>query len=363
MLIGYVVAGYSGTMRVLHTADLHLREDDAATINALEELLSKAEEHEVDILTISGDIFHTAKDANALRPQIRSLFSDNPFDILAIPGNHDADVYEENLDFGQDIDVLVNKPTTNRSYDDAEFIGVPYTEELTDDLFSTLSSTEETDQTQFLLLHCTLDIGFSSSDVGEEDSTEYFPVTKSVLAKLGYDYVLAGHIHATVREVPLSNGGEFIYPGSPISHSTKETGRRHAVLIDTEEDRTRSIPLDTYYFDRFTETVRPGEEGEVIQSIQRWVDQRDDEYSELQISVDGFIDQEETEFQQSLNEAAGTASVTNETREVSDVLEHPLYQQFRDELEEEEDLADKDAVRTRVIQVLSRLLAGREIRP
>jgi hypothetical protein len=141
-------------------------------------------------------------------------------------------------------------------------------------------------------------------------------------------------------------------------------------LIDTDEGHARSIPLDTYYFDRFTETVRPGEEDEVIEAIQQWVSERDDEHSDLEIFVDGFIEWEEAEFRDLLDEAAGSATVTNESREVSEVLEHSLYQQFLDELDEEdidnlEDDSglDDDAVRTRVIQVLSRLIAGREIRP
>jgi len=356
-------------MRVLHTADVHLQQDDDRTLDGLEEVLAKAEQHDVDVLTIAGDIFGTSEDANALRPRLRTLFSDTAFDIIAIPGNHDADVYEENLDLGQDFDILVDRPLEECRYDDTVFAGVPYTDELTEELFSSLSREEDEEGARFLLLHCTLDIGFISGEAGPEDATEYFPVTKSTLAKFGYDYVLAGHIHSAVRKVPLANGGTFIYPGSPVSHSTKETGRRHAVLIDTDEGHARSIPLDTYYFDRFTETVRPGEEDDVIEAIQQWVSERDDEHSDIEIFVDGFIEREEAEFQDLLDEAAGSATVTNESREVSEVLEHSLYQQFLDELDEEdidnlEDDSglDDDAVRTRVIQVLSRLLAGREIR-
>lgn len=351
-------------MRVIHTADIHLKEHDDRTIAALEDILAKTAQHDADVLTIGGDIFHTPEDANALRPRLRTLFSDTGFDIIAIPGNHDAEVYKENLDFGQDIDVLVDPPFEDRQYDDAIFVGVPYTDELTEDLFSQLSREDNQEQTSFLLLHCTLDIGFGSGEAGEEDATEYFPVTKSTLAKLGYDYVLAGHIHSSVREVPLANGGAFIYPGSPMSHSTKETGRRHAVLIDTDDQQVRSIPLDTYYFDRYTDTVRPGEEDEVLDAIQQWVTERDNEYSDLEVVIDGFIDREESEFRDSLVEAAGPATISNETREVTEVLEHPLYQQFVDELNDE-DLGEleEETVRTRVIQVLSRLLARREIRP
>jgi exonuclease SbcD len=351
-------------MRILHTADLHLQTDDERTIAALEDVLTKAAQYDVDALTIAGDIFDSPQDANELRPRLRTLFSDNPFDIIAIPGNHDESVYESNLDFGRDIDILVNSPVEKWLYQDVTVAGVPYTDTLSEELFSALSRPEDEETTSILLLHCTLDIGFGSDEVGDESETAYFPVTKSTLAKLGYDFVLAGHIHSSVRTVPLSNDGTFVYPGSPVSHSTKETGRRHAVLIDTEEQQARSIPLETYYFDRYAATVSPGNEDELVDDIQQWAAERTDAHSDLEIVVDGFITREEDAFRDSLAALEGNAEIVNETRDVSAVLDHPLYQQFEAELDAEDIGAVPEAkVETRVIQVLSRLLAGREIRP
>lgn len=347
-------------MKILHTADLHLRENDPNTVNALEEVITTAEREDIDILSIGGDLFDTPDDAESLRPQLRSLFSNNSFEIVGIPGNHDADVYDENLQFGSDIEFLVQQPFETRSYGDVEVVGVPYTSSMTEELYSNLIERSDSSKTQILLLHCTLDIGFKSSGFGN-DEDEYFPVNKSVLSDLGYDYVLAGHIHSTDREVPLSNGGKFIYPGSPVSHSTKENGQRKVVLIDTSDDSVASLPLDTFYYDRFNETVRPGEEEKLIERIQQWSERHDGKNCQLSVTVDGFIEMDESEFSQRVREAADSADVTNEARLVDQVLNHPLYDRFEDRLEEREEIEEEQEVRERVIEVMSQLLSRREI--
>ncbi len=348
-------------MRLLHTADVHLREDDDRTIEALKTVLDTAAENEVDLVTIGGDLFDSPGDANALRPRLRGLFSDNDFDVVVIPGNHDADVYRDNLEFGQDLEVLVDDPLERREFEDVRITGVPYQSELTEELFSALSLEGTSDRAQLLLLHCTLDIGFGADATGEEAATEYFPVTKSTLASLGYDIVLAGHIHSTVRTLPLAHGGTFVYPGSPVSHSTSETGRRHAVLVDTETEAIRSLPLATYFVDRLERTVRPGEEDKVLDEVEAWVHERDEVYADLTIDIEGFIEREEAAFRADLEHVAGEATIEYDgVRGVAEVLEHPLYRDFERELDD--DIEDRTDIETRVIRVLSELLANREIR-
>lgn len=84
-------------MNILHSGDLHLREDNPRTIEGLEEILTTADRKGVDLVTLSGDLFESAEDADALRPRMRELLQDNPFDILSIPGNHDQDCYRDNI--------------------------------------------------------------------------------------------------------------------------------------------------------------------------------------------------------------------------------------------------------------------------
>lgn len=343
-------------MKILHTADVHLREDDAETVEALKAVLTEAEEKEVNLVTIGGDLLDTPEDAETLRPELRKLLSGNPFEILAIPGNHDEDVYRQNLHFGNDLEILTGTPCSSVEFDGIEIVGVPFTSSMTEDLYSRLKEKDG----DVLLLHCTLDIGFQSGAVGEDEG-RYFPVRKATLAELGFEYVLAGHIHSQVREVPLDNGGTFVYPGSPVSHSTKEEGRRHAILIDTDEGNLSTIALDTFYHDSLSELVRPGEEDQVLEEVREWVSRRENDDCKLEISIDGFIDWDENEFDEELDEASGPVEPNNKTRSATPVLEHPLYQRFTEKLEEKSDDNDEEIVKNRVIEVLSQLLAQNKV--
>lgn len=347
-------------MKILHTADLHLRTDEEKTVDALRDVLQKAAANDVDLLTIGGDVFDSPGDADALRPELRDLLTGNPFDIVAIPGNHDEDVYRKNLRFGEDLDVLVETPYSATRIDGVEIVGVPFTSSMTEALFSALERRGAADRTQVLLLHCTLDIGFGSAAVGTEEG-RYFPVTKSTLGTFDFDYVLAGHVHSTDREVPLDNGGTFIYPGSPVSHSTTETGRRKAVLIDTEQRNTATIALDTFYHDELSVTIRPGAEADALERIEEWVSRRRDDECDMEISVDGFVDADEDEFYEELAAAAEPVVPDDDTRTVSHVLDHPLYRRFLEKMDERERIEDEEMVRTRVLEVLSRLLAENRV--
>lgn len=347
-------------MNILHTADIHLKSDDDRTIQALETVLDQAADEDVALVTVGGDLFDSTEDAEELRPKLRDLFKDNPFDVIAIPGNHDQEVYKKNLRFGEDLEILVDKPVTVRDLGEVEVVGVPFTSTLTEELYRELQGVGDPAKTQVALLHCTLDIGFLSNDVGVDEGT-YFPVSQATLSEFEFDYILGGHIHSTDREVPLDSGGKFIYPGSPVSHSTSETGKRNAVLIDTDEDRITSVELDTFYHDRYSETVVPGDESRLFEAIQQWVSSRAADDCELTIFVDGYVDRDEDEFYEDLKAAADPVEPKDETRTVSDVLNHPLYQRFNGKLEEQDEVDDEDRVRTQVMDVLSRLLTQNKV--
>lgn len=246
-------------------------------------------------------------------------------------------------------------------YGDIEIIGVPYVDSMSADLFSALQN-HSTDDTQVLLLHCTLDIGFQAAATGEDEGS-YFPITKATLAELDYEYILAGHIHSTDRIVPLDNGGVFIYPGSPVSHTSSETGRRHAVWIDTDTDKIESKELETFYYDTFEATVQPGKEDEVLERLREWLARQDTDRSELSVEVDGYTEWDEDQFYDELVDAAGSVTPTNNTKSVKQVLNHPLYSRFESRLEDRSDIEDPAVIKKRVLEVLSRLLARNEVQP
>jgi len=351
-------------MRLLHTADIHLGRGGDRPLAALDALLDAAAREDVDALTVGGDCFDSVAAADDLRPDLRERFADNPFDVVVVPGNHDVDAFRGNVEFGSDVRVLSADPFETVAVGNGEVVGVPYRERLGDDLFFALR--ERADDDAVLCLHCTLDAGFGASATGGEDEPSYFPVQTETLGDLGYEFVLAGHVHTELYQQKLPNGGLFIYPGSPVSHSWAETGRRHAVVVDTDDANVQPVALETYYRDRLSVTVTPGDDYDVIERVEGWVEGQDAARSDLEVRVDGFTEIDEATFDERLHAAAGPATVVNETRGVAAVLEHPIYADFVDrlddlDLDEFERVDDPEQVEHRLVEALSELLAAGEV--
>lgn len=347
-------------MRILHTSDFHLSEGKPNTVSALEEILRVAKRHSVDLLTIGGDLFESEEDAEALRSKLRGRLSNNGFEIIAIPGNHDREAYAHNLDFGSDITVVTESPFKVITRGDVTIVALPFVESHTRELLSSLREAARLDTVNMLLLHCTLDIGFSTGDFGEEPH-KYFPISTETLSTLGYDFVLAGHFHRTTYIRNIEDKGQFIYSGSPLSHTRKETGKRNAVLIDVQTKKSQSIPLRSFYYDNYTVTVQPGEEDQSLGIMQKWLKKRRKDICSLKLVVDGFIETDEKEFRNRIEEIAAGMEVEHRYRNVSEVLNHPLFNWFTKELDKK-DIAGRGEVRDKVIDAMARLLRSRELR-
>lgn len=349
-------------MRLLHTADVHLRADRPETVDALDAVLAAADGRDVDLVTVGGDLFDRPADVDALRPTLRETFAGAEADVLVIPGNHDAAAFRRSLDFGPGVHALVADPCEVRTEGGVTVVGVPYTETFTEELYGALQDAAPADGPGVLLLHCTLDVGFGRADVGGEDATAYCPVRQATLGELGYDLVLGGHIHSRFDLRRLPGGGTFVYPGSPCSHTAAETGRRRAALVDVEAGRVEGVELPTFYRDRGEWTVRPGEAEAVVEDVGEWTDERAEDACELTVAVDGFVRMPEDEFAERLRAAAGDAEIVNETRDVRPVLDHELYQRFERRLRARDDVEDPAAVEDVVLASLGRLLSAGEVR-
>ena len=334
------------------------------TLDGLREVLHVARKNRVGVVTISGDLFESEEDAEALRPELRTkLFSGNEFQIIVIPGNHDREAYRKNLDFGSDIRILTKLPLDTVKQEKVNIVGVPFLEKPPEELVASIREAREKEFVNILLLHCTLDIKYALVDLGEEDEREYFPIDSYTLSGLGFDYVLAGHFHADFVKKDLGEGGLFVYPGSPISLSWKHLGRRKVALLDTEKRDVKEIPINSFYYDKLEVPIRPGFETQRLQEILEWVESHADEPCELKIAVTGHGEMSESEFGELLKNSARSALVEENTyRNVEDVLRHPIYHDFKQLLQNREDLTEKrDAIDYRAIEVLSQLKAARKI--
>jgi len=354
--------GKSAIRKLLHTADLHLKKDKPETISALDKILQKAKSEKIDILTLGGDIFDTLEDANALRLELRNKFDNNPFKIIAIPGNHDVGAYKEEFDFGTDFFIINEKPKTIKEGNVA-ITAVPYQKTLSSEHIELLQNNVMPNKTNILLIHCTLDIGFASGDFGNEEE-DYCPVSKALLSSLGYDYILAGHFHKKANIIKLNDKCTFVYPGSPVSHTTKEIGQRKAVLLDLQKRSIDTITLDSFYYDKKEIVLSPGKEDEYYSQLESWINSKKSDNCELEVIVKGFIKKSERAFKtklEELNRNNTKITITHNYRNVSNVLKHPLFKRFKKKLEEK-NIENPSRVEEKVIEAMSNLLACGELK-
>jgi exonuclease SbcD len=362
LVLSLEVGGF--LIRLLHTSDLHLSRKNERTIEALQEVLNVAAQNKVDILTISGDLFDSEEDAEALRPVLRSkMFSGNDFEIIVIPGNHDVDAYRKNLDFGSNFRVLTKAPFDVIKDKGVAIFGVPFVDKLPEDLPAQLSEAKDTELANILLLHCTLDISYGSADFGEEARKEYFPIDSCTLSGLGFDYILAGHFHADFIKKDLGGGHLFVYPGSPISLNWKHTGKRRVALLDTEKGDIKDVPLNSFYYDTLEVQIKPGFETKKLDEIRKWAEAHSGDICKLKVIVSGYGEMSESEFGSLLNENVGPAEIEdNRYGNVEEILEHSIYKDFKHLLSSSDFSSEKkENIDYRVIEVLSGLKAARKI--
>ncbi len=237
-------------MKILHTSDIHLASGHTERVEALKALVSTARKYDVDALTIAGDFLDNENDVVNLEPEIRKIFSEINFPVFLIPGNHDEKAYRSGIYLGKNVKIITS-PEEKYRVKDFVVKGLPYSSEV-DHVTELLKISRDIDphHKNLLMIHCDLlDISGDFEDRGTEGDERYFPVYLDYFKELPFSHVLAGHFHTKthIKAIPGSENRFFIYPGSPVSITRKETGKRSAILLTDEEVTT--IPLDTFHFE------------------------------------------------------------------------------------------------------------------
>lgn len=343
-------------MKILLTADVHLTTDHPERQRALEEVVARCRDADADYLLIAGDLFDAEVDVEDVKAGIRDLFSDNEFQTVAIPGNHDHHAYRAEDYFGDDIEILTDRPFERRDLGPVNLVAVPYVDRGFDDLVGELSGARAPEKQNVLLLHGTL-----SSSTGQVFGTEsrYFPFTPEDLLATGYEYVFAGHVHSSPTKQTFGNGAcVFACPGSPVSITTSETGRRGVWSFDTEAGEFSQLALDTFHYVRAAVDVSPGEGPEVLAALEDELSDRDLSQATLLVEPSGFIEMDEEAFFREVDHigaGAGAADYVIDRSNVESaktILETSLYRQFEETLEERDDV-DEAAVRRVALKGLS----------
>jgi DNA repair exonuclease SbcCD nuclease subunit len=257
-------------MKVLHTADIHLQHFQDKRWNTLVQLLEIGRKEEVALFAISGDLFDTAMDAEELRPKIRQLFSQNPFKVIIIPGNHDFQVYAD-MYLGEDA-VVISDLTKTYDLENVRIFGLPF--ERTSNLsviekLHSLSGNLSDEKYNVLLYHGELlDVFHSRSDFGDEGFERYAPVKLSYFQGLNINYVLAGHFHTTFDLREFQENSYFVYPGSPISITKRELGQRKVNIFEIGQP-PKEYFLDTPHFERIEIELDPFEDIDPVSFVEQ----------------------------------------------------------------------------------------------
>lgn len=330
-------------MKILHTADLHLREYKDERWETLEELITIGKETKIEIFVVSGDLFDKDIDAESLRPQIRDIFSNNDFKVVLICGNHDSASYKSGLYFGEDVIILTNLMNPFE-YQDVSIWGMPYESTEKEEVLNklrTLAKVLNPQKKNILLYHGELlDAFFSRKDFGDEGEKRYMPVKLSYFKNLNIDYVLAGHFHAKFDIRRLENRGYFIYPGSPVSITKRETGRRKINIFEVGKP-PGEYPLDTPHFEEVVIEFNPFRDKNPTKVLEKYFNNLHTK-AKVILTVKGFLNSEtigmsEIELKNRIKKIATKKCIEEphyEFRDMRVIFEDDLFKKFVKELEQ-----------------------------
>ena len=330
-------------MKILHTADIHLRKYKDERWETLRRLIKIGKKEKVEIFVISGDLFDKDINAEHLRGKIRETFSNNDFKIVLIPGNHDSDSYKSGMYFGEDTIILTDLKDCFE-YKDVRICGLPFEpikgEEILNRLHF-LASKFTFDKRNILLYHGELlDAFFSRKDFGEEGEERYMPVKLSYFKDLNIDYILGGHFHSKFDARRLENGGYFVYPGSPISITKRETGQRKVNIFEVGSPPEEYL-LDTPYFEEVNLKFDPFKDKNPLKTVEKYFENFKPQ-ARIILAIKGYINGKEIKMSESklvnrikkitLNRCFEPPKF--EFKDIQTILEDDLFRKFLNKLKQ-----------------------------
>ncbi len=350
--------------KILHTADIHLKEYQDERWKALQKLIDIGKKKQVAILTICGDLFDKDTDAESLRPQIRELFSNTGFKILIIPGNHDS--YKKGMYFGEDVSILGTLPFEQIEYDDVRVVGLPFEPIRGEKLLKRIRTLGEkliSDKKNILLCHGELlNAFFSRSDFGSEGGGRYMPFKLSYFEGLNIDYVLAGHFHSKFDIRQLETGGYFIYPGSPVSITRSETGQRKVNIFEIGEP-PKEYPVDTFHFEEVNIELDPFKDENPLQFLEQRFKTLHSQ-ARVILNLSGYINSERMQISEEglvamVKEISKEKCVEPhyEFKDASRILNDPLFENFANRVKESSS-TEEEANQLQNIAVRAMMKAG-----
>lgn len=279
-------------MKILHTADMHLKKGEPKRLEVFSWLINKAVELEVDYFVVAGDLFESDSDATFLRQQVRKMCATAKCKFLLLPGNHDARSFGPEYDYGDNVIQMIEKPYELLEDRGLTICGVPYEDKKFSESVKDLPR-----DIDVLIAHGTLyDSSFIFSML-EDQETRYMPIFPADMENVAR-YVAMGHLHAGCIEVQYGRT-RAVYPGSPVAIDSKCVGERHFYILDIDENdmvvQKHDVENAEYWLPKEF-FVYPGIEKAVLDRIHGYLRDLDGSRVMPNITVRGYIGEKEKEY-------------------------------------------------------------------
>ena len=211
-------------MKIIHTADLHLDSNLEANLNSIvakerkrellsnfERLIDYANNHKVDRIIISGDLFDTSRISQKTRNFLIDAINANPkIDFIYVTGNHEEDSFVSTIHtIPSNLKLFTNNFLTY-SYDDCDITGINYQEK-----FDFTDLNLKKDKVNILAIH--------------GDISANLPL--AFLKDRNIDYVALGHIHKYMKG-EIDERTVYCYPGCLEGRGFDECGEKGFELLE-----------------------------------------------------------------------------------------------------------------------------------
>jgi len=323
-------------MKILHTSDIHIREYRDDSWKTLKSLIKIGSRENIDFFVISGDFFDKEVSFTKLYPEIRPLLNSVEYEFVIIPGNHDEKAFGTDAFLGERVNIIrdLTKPL---EYEKLRFFGFPFKNITSGEVRNSLRKIKDLtleNKTNILLFHGELlDHSFSGFDFGDEE-INYMGVRLSFFDNLNLKYVLAGHFHTNFQAYELDPEGFFVYPGSPISITRKETGKRSVNIFEVGNPPSQ-YKINSPYYKKINVSIHPEDNTSPEKKIRKKIKKLPKE-AKILLSLTGYTEKTEEDFHKKIKELEDkykNLEIENKVRGIKQLAEDELFKAFNNKLE------------------------------
>ncbi len=268
-------------MKIIHIADLHLdskidgipiekskirREE---IIRSFERLVGFAQENNVKVVIIAGDMFDTQKISLRTKERVFECIRTNSnIDFLYVSGNHDQTSILSNITDLPNNFIEFNDNLKSVKYHNVVISGIILNSTNKNTVYDTLSLNES--DVNIVVMHGQV-AGYKSNEDAEIIS---IPRLKGK----HIDYLALGHIHSYAKG-QIDERGVYVYSGCLDGRGFDELGSKGFVLLECEQNKVQSNFIEFGSRTLFERSFDVGEYDSFYQLSQ-------DIISKLQVEID-----------------------------------------------------------------------------